>query len=86
MHQFLHRNQFMVVQCFLPLERQYLKHAKLLESACNRRWRTKETEIRRGFAAVTDTRKYQKINEAKHAMPNIEVDPQTYEVFANGGF
>ena len=45
----------------------------------------KKLKLERGFAAVTDTREISKKSmKLNSAIPNIEVDPQTYEVFANG--
>ena len=42
-------------------------------------------KLERSYAAVKDTRKISKQSmKLNDARPKIEVDPQTYEVFANG--
>ena len=45
----------------------------------------KRLKLERSYALVKDTREISKQSmKLNNAMPNIEVDPQTYEVFANG--
>ena len=45
----------------------------------------KQLKLERLYAAVKDTRKISKQSmKLNDARPHIEVDPQTYEVFANG--
>tara|TARA_Y100001968_G_scaffold104301_1_gene94270 strand:+ start:438 stop:770 length:333 start_codon:yes stop_codon:yes gene_type:complete len=42
-------------------------------------------KLERSFAAVKDTRTISKQSmKLNHSQPNMEVDPQTYEVFADG--